>query len=157
MVIVEQPDTIVVDYLAWDQHGVEVVTFRSPMYGDERDKIVRLFTVNAVLPAFQHTRQAALAQPHRSQFNYTSAEQRDRERSSWRTLPHTAAAVANSSPKLPDAVPSFHYPYLTHLFAQQWYERHGEVPMGYLSPSALPPPPPRSAINSIAGQETAGP
>ena len=43
MVIVEQSDTIVHDYLDFSEHpDVRVVEFRTSQYGDERDKFVRL-------------------------------------------------------------------------------------------------------------------
>ena len=139
MVLVEQPDTIVYDHMEWDSLNVDVTTFRTPMYGDAADKLVRIFSLNASLPPFAHSRRAAAPQPARSQFQYESPEHRDRARSSWRTLPRTAAAIAGATPKLPHKVAHLYYPACAHAFAQAWLRHTGDVPIGYNSPTAIPP------------------
>ena len=138
MVIVEQSDTIVVDYLDWASFGVVVTFFRTPMYGDVRDKSVRLFTFNAALPAFAAPQTAAYPQPNRTQFEFANADERDRVRSSWATLPCTALAVASASLVERPSVITL-YQVAAHMFAANWFEEHGAVPYGFLSPSAQPP------------------
>jgi len=67
MVIVEQSDTIVHDYLdIGDVGGAKVREFRSSGYGDERDKFIRLTLRNASIaePTSPQKRQARAAQDH---------------------------------------------------------------------------------------------
>ena len=150
VVIVEQPDTIVYDY-------VDVTTFASlfefhtSQYGDpaQSDKFVRLAIRNARLCpptqpiAPQHSRPTHL--------DYPDPDARDRARSSWAPHVLTCNALANLAASK-DNPPAPSYPSLIAAFASSWFRNGHPVPKDYLAPDAQP-----SSLEWRRYQEVRGP
>ena len=150
VVIVEQPDTIVYDY-------VDVTTFASlfefhtSQYGDpaQTDKFVRLAVRNARLCpptqpiAPQHSRPTHL--------DYPDPDARDRARSSWAPHVLTCNALANLAASK-DNPPAPSYPSLIAAFASSWFRNGHPVPKDYLAPDAQP-----SSLEWRRYQEVRGP
>ena len=134
MVIVEQPDTIVADFT-----DINRIELRTTQLLDYPDKFVRLFTVNAkaCLPTAAQPRDRPL-EP-RSQFDYVSASERDRARSSWRPFRNLCNRLAAAQPcNLPQPATRC-FLVEAERFACQWFKRGYAVPSGYASGNALPP------------------
>ena len=149
VVVVEQPDTIVYDYI--DVTGfASLCEFRTSQYGDpgQHDKFVRLAIRNAQLPPALHPerRQAQRL----SHLEYPDPDARDRARSSWAPHRNTCQALVNlqiaggeSEGGEPDGVeddtavaPS--YVALIMLFAANWFCSGHPVPTDYLNQDARP-------------------
>ena len=150
-VIVEQPDTIVHDYLDFSAYpDVEVVEFRTSAYGDERDKFVRLTMRNAVIeaPTMPPRRQHKSPNEHRQ---FANPDQRDRARSDWTPMRRTCAAVADLQQPKQSAAP-LDFATVIAAFAVAWHNDGHPVPAGYLSARAEP-----SSLPSRQYQQRRGP
>ena len=140
MVIVEQSDTIVHDYLDFTAYpDVQVAEFRTTEYGDAKDKFVRLTLRNAVISAPNHAPQRAVREPNAHR-RFANPDERDRVRSSWQPFPNTCTAVAQARPRQSTAEP-LDYMTILALFAIAWHNDGGPVPIGYMSKDAKPPSP----------------
>ena len=133
VLVVEQPDTIVADYVPMDY-----TTFRTSSFGDEPDKFVRLLLRNCSLtPPFRPDPSARRRPPH--YLTFANSDERDRSKSSWAPFTNLSRAVARL---LPAAVPAPSPPcYLDAVerFAAAWHAAGYPVPRGYANPNALPP------------------
>ena len=140
MLAVEQPDTLVHDAFdaqAWPD--VRVVELRTAEYGD-KDKFVRLTLRNVAPlqpPPYPGARLPALP---RSQWEFDSADLRDRSRSSWEPYSNTRALLAAATPVGSEQPPAIDYVAAIALFAATWAAMGYPVPRGHLNPLALPPP-----------------
>ena len=136
LLMVEQPDTIVSDFI----DHVHVDT-RTSAFGDPVDKFIRLFVRNTALP------DAAFVLPPRRNdrfdfHDYYDAESRDREKSSWAPHVQLCAAVADLRPILcPAPRPFACYLEAMATFACRWHAAGHAVPKSYLNPYARPPDP----------------
>lgn len=138
-VVVEQPDTIVNDGLRLPP-SVDLVEFRTPMFGDDLDKFVRLALRNASLPPFVRQAATPISQSHRSQFQFASADERDRVRSSWGPHAHTCSALARLQLKQPTCTP-LPYAELISLFALLWFNSGKPLPADYNAHDTQPTTP----------------
>lgn len=136
VVVVEQPDTIVYDSLP-PLPGVDIIEFRTTQYGDVADKFIRLSVRNATIPPFLVSSATPVPQPNRSQFDFASADERDRIRSSWVPYTRTCAALARLAPKLgaPQPLP---YAWLISVFALVWQRAGNPLPADYDAADARP-------------------
>ena len=138
VVVVEQPDTLVYDYVDVTEFA-SLCEFRTSQYGDpgQHDKFIRLAVRNARLPPTTHPecRQAQRL----SHLEYPNPDARDRARSSWTPHVKTCQALVNlasvDSAKAPD------YVALITCFAANWYGSGHPVPADYLNPDAQPTSP----------------
>jgi hypothetical protein len=97
MRIVEQPDTIVYDFIDVEKlPDVRLQEVSSTQWGDSIHKFFRFALVNMLLPDTTHPRRRNSGP--RSQFQYADADARDQARSSWAQLPATYKAVARATP-----------------------------------------------------------
>ena len=160
VVVVEQPDTIVYDYVDVSPFA-SVYEFRTSEYGDpaEHDKFVRLAVVNATLRPPTHP---VTRQQHRpSHLDYPDPEARDRARSSW--LPHvlTCQALAdlhtsgrlhdNSSDDVEDDDETPTYLQIIAVFIINWMSSGHPVPADHLSPDARPTDPEWRRYQDVRG------
>eukprot|EP00900_Chrysochromulina_parva_P014463 jgi/Chrpa1/23017/Chrysochromulina_OHIO_Genome00024650-RA len=149
VVIVEQPDTIVYDYI--DVTGfASLCEFRTSQYGDpgQHDKFVRLAIRNAQLPPALHPerRQAQRL----SHLEYPDPDARDRARSTWAPHRNTCQALVNlqvvsgasesgeSDGVEDDAATAPSYVALIKLFAANWFCSGHPLPTDYLNQDAQP-------------------
>ena len=109
--VMEQPDTIAHDYIDMSgRRATQVIEFRTAWLGDKRDKFVRLTLRNVILPPLKglmtrsnrHLGSGPMVtmedvQPYRRPKHtaYASADERDRDRSTWLPLVHTTNWVAS--------------------------------------------------------------
>ena len=149
VVIVEQPDTIVYDYI--DVTGfASLCEFRTSQYGDpgQHDKFVRLAIRNAQLPPALHPerRQAQRL----SHLEFPDPDARDRARSTWAPHRNTCQALVNllvvsgasesgeSDGVEDDAAAAPSYVTLIKLFAANWFCSGHPLPTDYLNQDAQP-------------------
>ena len=138
VVVVEQPDTIVYDYI--DVTGfASLVELRTSQYGDpgQHDKFIRLAIRNAQLPPTTHPecRQAQRL----SHLEYPNADARDRARSSWAPHRQTCQALVNLQfADVHGAAGAPTYVTLIALFAANWFCSGHPVPADHLNPDAQP-------------------
>ena len=136
LVVVEQPDTI------FDDHaGLATTSLNTSCYLDTPSKYVRLVLRNCSLPPPPNPRDhhGQRHYPHRSQYRYANADERDRERSSWLPYRNLCSALASLAPlQLP---PPERATYATAIeaFAASWHAQGWPVPDGYDHPLAIPP------------------
>eukprot|EP00900_Chrysochromulina_parva_P014861 jgi/Chrpa1/23376/Chrysochromulina_OHIO_Genome00027232-RA len=148
VVVVEQPDTLVYDYVDVTEFA-SLCEFRTSQYGDpgQHDKFIRLAVRNAQLPPTTHPecRQAQRL----SHLEYPNPDARDRARSSWTPHVRTCQALVNlasvDSAKAPD------YVALITRFAANWYGSGHPVPADYLNPDAQPTSPEWRNYQEIRG------
>ena len=156
IVVVEQPDTIVYDYIPCINSVANLYEFRTSEFGDpaEYDKFIRLAVradlSNATLRAPTHMPQRQTDRPDHSR--YVNAEARDRARSSWEHHKLTCQALIDlrlePNQKQGEAVT-----YLTLLrsFASSWYRSGHPVPIDYLNQDAQPTDPAWRSYQSVRG------
>ena len=149
VVVVEQPDTIVYDYVDVTDFAT-LCEFRTSQYGDpaQHDKFVRLAIRNAHLTAGTHP--IARQSQRLTHRDYPDPEARDRARSTW--LPHafTCQALADLEPRATGPVPPT-YPALIATFATNWFRSGHPVPNDYLAADAQPTDPSWRAYQSVRG------
>ena len=142
IVVVEQADTIVYDFLVPEE--VMVHEFRTSTLGDQSDKFVRL-AVRGLDPAPLDGRAAQLCrkrrrpQPERSQFQYANAEARDRDRSTWRHHPRTCGVVARLLLREHRPPILLEYTEVILRFARAWDAVGYAVPVGFDCGDGQPP------------------
>ena len=138
-VIVEQPDTIVHDYLDLSAFSDVCVTeFRTSAFGDSHDKFVRITLRNAQLetPRFRPAQRGS--KPPNAHLRHANPDARDRARSTLVPMPKTCAALARVV--LPHAsVTPIDYDALITAFARAWHSDGHPVPRGFRTPDARPP------------------
>ena len=133
VLVVEQPDTILVDFVDYD-----FVQFRTSCFRDSPDKFMRLFVRNAELRP-PHAADASARRPPLDHSAYASSDERDRAKSTWAPYTHLCRAVAILPPTTePPPVPMVFAEQLE-LFAVRWHERGYPVPEGYTDRRARPP------------------
>ena len=157
-VVVEQPDTIVYDFVDVDQlPDVSIHEFRTSQYGDgaDSDRFVRLATRNVNLSAPSLPPSAA-RDPQRSHRQFANADQRDRARSTWLPLRRTCDALASVTVRRTSFVP-LEYGALAQAFAVAWDARGNPVPAGYLSPTAQPPTAAARSYQHVRGPGSGAP
>ena len=109
--VMEQPDTIAHDYIDMsERRATQVIEFRTAWLGDARDKFVRLTLRNVILPPLKgmmtrsnrHLGNGPVVtmednQPYQRPKHtaYASADERDRDRSTWLPLTKTTNWVAS--------------------------------------------------------------
>ena len=138
-VFVEQPDTIVYDYVSVEGWA-ELRNFYTSQYGDSPDKFVRLALRHASIEP--PTLPRAPAPQARNQFRadhttYPDQESRDRARSSWRSFPQLCAAMAAPMPHGNHA-PAPSYSDLIQEFAHSWSQHGHPVPSDFLNADGQP-------------------
>ena len=133
--LVEQPDTIVHDYLDVGQMpGVEVVELRTAQLGDVANKFMRFTLVNGELPPLPTETRAP---PNPSQrrrvrrlthFEHATTDERDRARSTWRHFPRLCEYVARLVEV--DCLVEAELSYATTIaqFAARWREAGHSLP-----------------------------
>ena len=141
VVVVEQSDTIVHDYLDFSDEvatcpDVQVVEFRTSEYGDKHDKFVRLTLRNASIAPPTHAPRRSLRAPNAHR-QYANADERDRSRSSWAPMPNTCKTVAQLTRHKPTAAP-LDFQIVIAAFAILWHENGNPVPVSYLAADAQP-------------------
>lgn len=138
VVVVEQPDTVLPDFLdvrTLPQTRVE--EFRTSQYGDEQDKFVRLTCRRGRLPPTRHPIQRR--QEVRGPARYRDSDHRDRERSTWARFPGTCAAVAGISPMgLPGERIALQYDRVIAMLAAAWAAAQLIVPYDFANPDGRP-------------------
>ena len=150
MVIVEQSDTIVHDFLTTDSiEGASVFEFRSSGYGDARDKFIRLTLRNASMPTPPYPQVKRPREPN-AHLRFRNPEARDRARSTWTTMPNTAIAVATATAHSHTMHP-LDFGLVMTRFARAWHDAGHPVPSGYANPSAQPASAQARAYQSVRG------
>ena len=140
-VFVEQPDTIGHDYINVSLlPGVHVLTVRTSQYGDKCDKFMRFTVRNLRLrpPPLSGT-PAREAEVNRSQYRYANADERDRQRSTWKHYPLMCQNLASAQllvGALPPEQGQFQQAQLR--FAQWWAAAGHPVPFDGLHWSGRP-------------------
>ena len=133
LLVVEQPDTIVMDYVP-----ASYTQFRTSQFGDSPDKFVRLFLRNCVLaPPFGPDPSVRRRPPH--YLAYADSDERDRAKSSWRPLVNLSRAVARMLPIHEPAPMPASYADAVEQFAAAWHAAGHPVPRGYADSTATPP------------------
>ena len=142
--ILEQPDTIVFDYIDVTALGFEVVEFRTgQLDGGSPDKLIRLVALNfELLPPELKTRRGGPAAPtprRPSMWEYPHADGRDRARSTWANKPHTSQYVADLRVKADVArVVPVDYETAIHLFSERWVADGNYLPDDFDNPTGQP-------------------
>ena len=152
--VMEQPDTIAHDYIDMSgRRATQVIEFRTAWLGDKRDKFVRLTLRNVILPPLKglmtrsnrHLGGGPMVtmgdvQPYRRPKHtaYASADERDRDRSTWLPLVHTTNWVASFTfcdGKVPDQGE-----YVRRILAlgQRWKDAGHYLPPDYDRADARP-------------------
>ena len=138
-VFVEQPDTIVYDYVnvaGW----ADLCNFYTSQYGDSPDKFVRLALRHASIAQPTLPRAAAPRARNESRADHTTyrdQEARDRARSSWRPFSRLCAAMASPTPHA-HHLPAPRYGDLIEEFAHAWSMHGYPVPADYLNSDGQP-------------------
>ena len=133
LLIVEQPDTIVADFLP-----LEFLETRTSAFGDSPDKYVRLYLHNCQLtPPFAPDPAARRRPPH--YLAYPNSDARDRAKSTWRPFVSLCRALARLLPAEEPAPAGLDYASAVEAFAAAWHRDGHPVPRGYANPLALPP------------------
>ena len=143
VVVVEQPDTIAHDFgpqpEALLEHGMRVTEFLTSEYGDSTCKYVRITSRGAALPPRTHARRR-WAEIDRGTHNYASADDRDRQRSSWlahpRTVEQVGQALFDEGLRRPSAPLSYRRAICT--VAQRFSAEHHPVPHDFDNHDARP-------------------
>ena len=124
MLMLEQPDTRVPDFFISPTQR-----FRTSEMGDLDDKTICLYERGRA--KLQRVCPAGGVSGHGKLYDYASAEERDRWRSSWLRFPHLVAAVveAGLDPLDSDDPPAFQV--LRERFAVEWHRAGLPVPFDY--------------------------
>ena len=133
MLVVEQPDTIVSDFVL-----LSFMEFRTSCFRDEPDKYVRLFLRNAVLP-LPFAADPTARKPVRPYLEYASSDARDRDKSSWLPFANMCRALARMVPNEEPPPAPADYLELIESFAAAWHAAGHPVPAGYSDSRAMPP------------------
>ena len=132
LLVVEQPDTIVADYV-----DASFTEFRTSSFGDSPDKFMRLFIRNGILAApFAPDPSARRRPPH--YLTFPNSDARDRAKSSWLPYAGLCRAVARLLPVSEPAPAPMPYSQAIELFAEAWHLAGHPVPRGYAVPHARP-------------------
>ena len=134
LLVVEQPDTIVSDFVS-----LSFLEFRTSCFRDEPDKFVRLLLRNAVLPV-PFAADPTARRPVRPYLEYASSDARDRDKSSWLPFANMCYALARVTPVEEPPPEPEDYSKLIELFAAAWHAAGHPVPAGYSDSRAMPPP-----------------
>ena len=134
LLVVEQPDTIVADFVT-----LSFMEFRTSCFRDEPDKFVRLFLRNAVLP-LPFAADPSARRPVRPYLEYATSDARDRAKSSWLPFANMCRALAHVAPTEEPPPRQADYSELIESFAAAWHAAGYPVPAGYDDPRAMPPP-----------------
>ena len=134
LLVVEQPDTIVSDFVL-----LSFMEFRTSCFRDEPDKYVRLFLRNAVLP-LPFAADPTARKPVRPYLEYASSDARDRDKSSWLPFANMCRALARMVPNEEPPPAPADYLELIESFAAAWHAAGHPVPAGYSDSRAMPPP-----------------
>ena len=150
VVVVEQPDTIVADFYPLPPGEGHYFEFRTTEYGDREDKFVRLAVRNALIKpgSFPKRRQP---QPHRSQFLYSSVDERDRQRSTWRPYPAVCQALATLAPCEVAIHFAPAYEQAIRCFSRRWHEAGYPVPVEFAAPDCQPVAPAAREYSLLRG------
>ena len=133
LLMVEQPDTIVADFLP-----LEFLETRTSAFGDSPDKYVRLYLHNCQLtPPFAPDPAARRRPPHYLAFPNSDA--RDRAKSTWRPYVRLCRSLARLLPAEEPTPAGLDYSSAIETFAAAWYHEGFPVPRGYANAFALPP------------------
>ncbi|MDC0525633.1 hypothetical protein OAO87_01445 [bacterium] len=142
--VLEQPDTIVFDYIDVRVLGFEIVEFRTGLLDpDCPDKMVRLVSLNFDLsPPVPKGRQSgpSAATPRRpGMWEYPSPDERDRGRSTWANKPHSSDYVSDLRVKEKEArVVSIGYEAAIHIFSERWVADGNYLPDHFDNPTGQP-------------------
>ena len=133
LLVVEQPDTIVADFVS-----ASFTEFRTSSFGDSPDKFVRLFIRNGALAApFAPDPSARRRPPH--YLTFPSSDARDRAKSTWLPFANLCRAMVRLLPISDPSPEPTPYSLAIEQFAQAWHAAGHPVPRGYLDPYARPP------------------
>ena len=133
MVLVEQPDTIVCDYLPYDH-----VDLRSSAFGDATSKFIRLGVRGASLELPTHSLARDPSTAPMPAAHYANPEERDRAKSSWQPFPRLCDHLAALRPSA-SVPPRPSFSEWAEWFAVEWFTAGHPVPHGYLDAAARPP------------------
>ena len=142
--VVEQPDTIVYDYLDLESlEGVELIELRTAELGDTcPDKFIRLAARNFALPTPEAgtsgPASATGRQRRLSIWEHDNADERDRARSTWRDKPRTCEYVAGLKVRDAEGWPSPAYHQIIHMFAERWVATGNYLPADFDNPGGQP-------------------
>ena len=133
LLVVEQPDTIVADFVP-----ERYTEFRTSSFQDSPDKFVRLLVRNgALVVPFEPDPAARKRPPH--YLHFANSEERDRAKSTWAPFTNLCRALARMLPVLEEAPAPPPYAVAIEHFAMAWHLAGNPVPRGYSDPSARPP------------------
>ena len=137
-VAVEQPDTIVPDFVdASSLPGTTVTEFRTNQYGDSTTKFVRLTHRNLQVPEPTEA-PVVRVDPNRSQHQYSDADARDRARSSWAAHPHTCAVLATAELRDSEGSVPLDFGMVVCMLARACHAAGVPVPADFANPDAQP-------------------
>ena len=134
LLVVEQPDTIVADFVPY-----AFTQFRTSCFRDSPDKFVRLFVRNAAVHP-PYAADASARKPPLHHLAYASSDARDRAKSTWTTFENLCRALACLLPLAERPPAPMVFGEEIERFAVNWYAAGHPVPAGYDNERAMPPP-----------------
>ena len=137
VVVVEQPDTIIPDYIDLVALGVRRHRCRPVDHGDDYGKTINLFTSGCVPLVSDAKPGRGRPMPHF--FTFQDAEERDRYRSSWARYPNMCARLAQRIASDGSRHGTLDYQAAIHRLAIEWHEACLPVPPGFDHPLGEPP------------------
>ena len=155
--ILEQPDTIVYDYIDIDELcGVEIVELRTSELGDTCvDKFVRLAGRNVVLQPPDRGGRKPLRPdklPRRkSHWEFKNPDERDRQRSSMIDKPNLCEYIANVEVRDATAWPAPDFYTVIHSFSERWVASGHYLPPDFDNPTGQPLDPEEQQYQQVRG------
>ena len=148
--MVEQPDTTLERYFQWPKSRR-----RTSYFGDDHDKTICLYLVGAALPGLSHWQRAAQGplKRRRALWEFSSADERERHRSSWDHFPLFLAALSACLVFSEDGAfpPTFEEG--REALAVAWHRAGFPVPADYeQSVDGIPPTPEAAAYQLVKGR-----
>ena len=154
--IMEQPDTIVFDYVISESLvGVEMIELQTRDLGDEcANKFVKLigrnFELRTPSPAERPLRPDKL-QRRPAVWEHKNPDERDKARSTWLDKPNLCEYVAELAIRDPSGWPNLIYAELINGFAERWLAAGHYLPSDFDNPTGQPLSEAEKAYQQVRG------